>query len=255
MKWCLFILLWSVRLEPEEAFCVSHLTWSHLLPSKTDWLSQFPSLSFSLWTSPPPPSIFKMNVWPNLMLPDRTKTCHQHVSNDTPRHLKNNQKNNLPFIGFNHIEMCDQSQSINLHQRSSLHSCWTKLKVYPSPLWESKTPLIGLKGKERECHVTPLGSSDSHKEAQITKGKESDPAKARQAPADFFAGCSSYNEVTLATLYGVASQFVLNPLLLQQKAEGGRRYNVMFTSSCWDKPISSTERQTEALSLHCKAPC
>lgn len=31
------------------------------------------------------------------------------------RNLKSSKKDNLPFIGFIHIEMYDQSQSLNLH--------------------------------------------------------------------------------------------------------------------------------------------
>lgn len=113
------------------------------------------------------------------------------------RHLKSNQRGNLPFIAFIHIEMYDQRILIFSHW-SLLHSCWAKFRVQANSVWESKVPLIGLKGKERECRVTPLGCSDSHKEAQITKVEEFDPAKAQQ---DLAVAVKSYSEVIFATLY------------------------------------------------------
>lgn len=92
--------------------------------------------------------------------------------------------------------------------RLSLLSCWDKFRAWVNSVRESKVPLRGLKGKERECHVTPLGRNDSDKEAQITRGKECDPEKAQQAPT---AALKSHGEVTIARLYGGASQFVANP--------------------------------------------
>lgn len=80
--------------------------------------------------------------------------------------------------------------------------------------------MVGLKGKERECRVTPLGSSGSQKEAQITKVRNLTQQKYGRVH-EISSGCTSYNEVTFDTLYKVTSQFVLNPPFSQQKEGAG----------------------------------